>query len=234
MLQIAICDDEPAFVARVRGLTQRFFAAQGQAVELHCFTSATAFAQSDLAAYGLVLLDVLMQEMDGIQAAKALRAQNRGAILIFLSAYIDYAIMGYKVHAFSYLLKEDLTGTFDTTMREALRELRHRDNTMTVTIQNRPVTLALAQLLYLESRQHLLCAHLTTGAELEFYGRMQDWEATLAPEGFLRIQKSILLNMDLCKKISNYQAYLTNGETLPCSRQNYSALIESLLNWKGR
>lgn len=108
MLQIAICDDEPAFVARVRGLTQRFFAAQGQAAELHCFTSATAFAQSDLAAYGLVLLDVLMQEMDGIQAAKALRAQNRGAILIFLSAYIDYAIMGYKVHAFSYLLKEDL------------------------------------------------------------------------------------------------------------------------------
>ena len=234
LIRVAICDDEPVFVARVEELARRFFGGQGLEAEIDCFTSPLAFVSGGLANYQLVLLDVSMEELDGIQAAKALREQNQDAILIFLSAYVSYAIMGYSVRAFSYLLKEELSGTFDTTMREALRELRHRKSSVTLTIQNRPVTVELAGLLYLESRRHLLCAHLTTGAELEFYGKLQDWEADLAPEGFLRIQKSMLVNMDLCKKISNYQAYMANGERLPCSRRNYTQLIEKLLNWKGR
>lgn len=234
MIRVAICDDEPAFVARVEQLARRFFDGQGLEAEISCFTSPLAFVASDLASYQLALLDVSMEELDGIQAARALRQQNGDAILIFLSAYVSYAIMGYAVRAFSYLLKEELSGTFATTMQEALRELRHRKSSVTLTIQNRPVTVELAGLLYLESRRHLLCAHLATGTELEFYGKLQDWEADLAPEGFLRIQKSMLVNMDLCKKISNYQAYMANGERLPCSRQNYTQLVEKLLNWKGR
>ena len=234
LIRVAICDDEPAFVAKVEELTRRFFDGQGVEAEISRFTSPLAFVTSGLAGYDLVLLDVSMQELDGIQAAKALREQNQDAILIFLSAYVNYAIMGYAVRAFSYLLKEELAGTFATTMGEVLRELRHRKSSVTVTIQNQPVTLELARLVYLESRRHLLCAHLTTGAELEFYGKLQDWEAALAPEGFLRIQKSMLVNMDLCRKISNYQAYMANGERLQCSRQNYTQLVEKLLGWKGR
>jgi len=234
LIRVAICDDEPAFVAKVEELIRRFFDEQGLQADISCFTSPLAFAASELASYQLVLLDVSMRELDGIQAAKSLREQNESAILIFLSAYVNYAIMGYAVHAFSYLLKDELSGTFDTTMREALRELRHRNSSVTLTIQNQPVTVELAGLLYLESRRHLLCAHLTTGAELEFYGKLQDWETSLTAEGFLRIQKSMLVNMDLCKKISNYQAYMANGELLPCSRRNYTQLVEKLLNWKGR
>lgn len=234
MIRVAVCDDEPAFVRKVEELAQRFFEEQSIQVQISSFTSPLAFVASALSDYDLVLLDVSMQELDGIQAARALREQNQSAILIFLSAYVNYAIMGYAVRAFSYLLKDELTGTFSTTMLEALRELRHRKSSVTITIQNQPVTLELARLLYLESRSHLLCAHLRTGGELEFYGRLQDWEATLVPEGFLRIQKSLLINMDFCKKISNYQAYMANGECLPCSRQNYAQLVEKLLGWKGR
>lgn len=234
MIRVAVCDDEAAFVARVEELARRFFQGQGVEAEICCFTSPLAFLDSGLEDYQLVLLDVSMEELDGIRAARALRERNEGAVLVFLSAYVDYAIMGYSVRAFSYLLKEELDGTFDTTMGEALRELRHRRSTVTVTIQNRPVTLELAGVVYLESRGHLLCAHLAAGGELEFYGRLQDWEEKLAGEGFLRIQKSILVNMDLCKKISNYQAYMAGGERLPCSRQNYTRLVEKLLGWKGR
>lgn len=126
MIRVAICDDEPAFVGKVEGLARRFFDGQGMGAEIDCFTSPLAFVSGDLTSYQLVLLDVSMGEMDGIQAAKA------------------------------------------------LRELRHRKSSVTLTIQNQPVTVELAGLLYLESRRHLLCAHLATGAELEFYGRLQD------------------------------------------------------------
>ena len=87
MIRVAICDDEPAFVSKVEELARRFFNGQGMEAEIDCFTSPLTFVSGDLASYQLVLLDVSMEEMDGIQAAKALREQNQAAILIFLSAY---------------------------------------------------------------------------------------------------------------------------------------------------
>lgn len=108
MYQIAICDDEKIFTDKLAHMIKQYSNAHHHVIDLHLFQQAADFIQSSLESYDIVFLDVRFGEISGIEVAKALRAKNENAILIFVSAFIEYAIMGYSVHASAYLLKHSV------------------------------------------------------------------------------------------------------------------------------
>lgn len=69
---------------------------------------------------------------------------------------------------------------------------------------------------------------------LHFYGRMEDLTEELEPEGFLRIQKSYLVNMAHIKKLNFDHVLLSNGEELPVSQKRYAQLKIQYLGWKNK
>ena len=71
-------------------------------------------------------------------------------------------------------------------------------------------------------------------AQLECIGLLSELEGQLAGAGFLRIQRSYLVNMAHIEKITNYYAYLSTGEALKVSVQNYREVCRQFLLWKGR
>lgn len=185
MIHAAICDDEAFFVTELAKRTQNYFAQHSIEATVFSFTDPLEFLSNDLAVYDLVFLDVAMDGKNGIEVAKELRKVNSGAVLIFLSAYVDYAIMGYYVRAFTYLLKSELRGTFDTTMEEAMRELRHSTSTLEIPLQGERVRIPLAQIVFLESQRHQILLHGVSEQTFTcFPGKISTLETQLDKEGF--------------------------------------------------
>ena len=105
--KIAICDDEQKDRDFVAALSRRWAGQRGNTVELTEFSSAEQFLfcygeQSD---YDILLLDIEMGQMDGVQLAKQLRQKNETIQIVFVTGYSDYISEGYEVAALHYLMK---------------------------------------------------------------------------------------------------------------------------------
>lgn len=183
--------------------------------------------------YDLILLDMNMQEKNGIEVAKELRSQKIETPIIYISAYIEMAPYGYVVNAFRYLLKNDLEETFCFAMDDVMKELKHHLETIEVRTENVQIELRLSDIVFVESYKRYVLIH-TKKDEYKQYGKISDMEKMLCQKEFLRVHKSYLVNLDHVVKIKNRILFLDNGEEVPCSKERYSEIVHQYVMWKGR
>ena len=231
MLEIGICDDEQACARELEALLDRYLQRRGLEAKISVFASAEALLRSDWQRFSILFLDVVMVRQDGVSAAAEIRRKNPDVSLIFVSAFLDYATMGYQVKASAYLLKQQLAATLDGAMDAILAERQLNRDRLPLMVDGREVLLPLAGISYMESQGKLTLFHGQT--ELSAYQRFSDLEAALGAKGFLRIHRCYILNLAHCVAMKNYQAVLDSGESLPCSRRDYGALVLRFLRWKG-
>ena len=153
--------------------------------------------------------------------------------MIFISAYAEFALQGYSVRAFNYILKNDLDQTFYIVMDSLLDELKLQYETLDLKVENMKQSIRLEDIRYIESFKRYVIIH-TKKEEYKQYGKISDFETLLEEKGFLRIYKSFLINMNHVEKIENKKAYLNGGITLTCSKERYSEIQHKYLLWKGR
>lgn len=110
MLKIAICDDEKYYRDRIENLLKAYLQEHNLNAELVLFQSGESFIsqQENLVKYDIVFLDINMNEMDGIETAMRIRRFYSSTYIIFVTAFIDYALEGYKVNAVRYIMKNTL------------------------------------------------------------------------------------------------------------------------------
>ena len=102
-MNIAICDDEPTFLKQ---LHKRIADMKIPDCEIHEFTSGKdllAFFVKGM--YEVIILDVEMPGLNGLQTAERIRQTDKSVIISFLTNYTEFAVQGYEVNAFRYILK---------------------------------------------------------------------------------------------------------------------------------
>ena len=106
-LQIAVCDDEPMDRQQAVDLTNDIMTAEGLACSLSSYESAATLltAIQDGAQFHILLLDVMMDGLDGMELAAALRELGDATAIIFMSTNREMALRGYEVSAARYLAK---------------------------------------------------------------------------------------------------------------------------------
>lgn len=216
-MNCVICDDNSLFVTQ---LEQRI---KDQCVlndwECHCRrVDVQDLLRLDFSTVDVLFLDIEMPNIDGLEAAKQIRQRYDDLILVFVTGFIDYAPAGYKVHAFRYLLKSRL----DEELPECLMDIKealysNRESIWVKTIDGERC-IRLKSIVYLEGtpKKHTLF-HLYEFGEsinIECLGFLSSYEKQLQDKGFLKIQKSYLVNMQYIQKMTNYYAILKTKETL--------------------
>ena len=166
-----------------------------------------------------------------MQAAKFIRRRNPDISLIFVSAFLDYATMGYQVKASAYLLKDQLAATLESAMDTVLTDRMLDQDQVDIMANDRIISLPLHKICYIESQGRSAVFH--SDALHQTNMRFSDVEALLASKGFLRIHRCYIINPAHCVTIKNYQAIMDTGEMLPCSRTEYSELVKKVMRWKG-
>ena len=186
--------------------------------------------------YDIALLDIDMGETNGIELARKLRAENENIVIIFITNFIQYAPEGFEVQAFRYLLKADLSAKLDSYFDSAVQEVLQRKQLVTISINSEIIDVPVNDILYLESHRRIIVMHLLDEKRpaYQFYGNITELSEKIEPLGFLRIQKSYLVNMHYVEIFQYNKVQLRGGLCLAPSEKNYSELKQKYLHWRGK
>lgn len=235
-MNIALCDDNPAFLRQLREAIMDICAAKDWPCSCICYSSPRELLAADLSSIQVLFLDVDMPGINGLETAHLLRKTHRELIIVFVTGFIEYAPAGYDVAAFRYLLKPELKIKLAQCMRDIWDNLYTSHDTIRVQMLDHDTKMRVHDILYIEgtSQRHtLLHTTLDPDSPLECKGLLAEYESKLADKGFLRIQRSYLVNMAHIEDIRNYNAILDNGSSLRVSRSSYGRICERFVLWEG-
>lgn len=238
MFRIAICDDEKIFAEELKKLISAYMSEKGIVFEIDIFKSGAELAVLDdgIARYTAVFLDINMDGMNGMEAAKKIRAISREVFIVFVTEYMSYALEGYRLDVVRYLLKGDLN--FPATVQECLDAIINKLNLAVEKVfdfREGRKKVKLENLLYVESRLHKLEFHVmeSTVKVYTMYRKLDEVEDMLEGNCFVRIQKSYLVNMKYIISVSRYRAVLTDGLEIAVSRTKYTDVKDKFTQYQG-
>ena len=122
MMRIAIAEDDESFRARLRNYVQRFSKETSMPVQIFEYSDGRELAGSYKPVYDLILLDVQMPYLDGYQVAKEIRKVDQDVILIFVTNLAQYALKGYEVNAYDFVIKPVAYPLFEQKMKKVTVE----------------------------------------------------------------------------------------------------------------
>ena len=239
MLNIAICDDEKYFRNEIRGILEKHLGAEGIVCSIDDFASGEELTDLgiEMQKYDIVFLDINMDQMDGIDAARKIREKSKDIFIVFVTAYIDYTIEGYKVDAFRYILKNN--NMLEGSIEECLDSIRER---MAYEVEQREFdfsegrrTVSLERILFVESNLHRLIFHIMEDSLKQYtvYKTLDEMEKEFEGKGFIRIHQSYLVNVQHVNSISRYYLILDNGTRLSIPRARYNEVQKLIAEYKG-
>lgn len=233
-MTVAICDDNKEFLRLFQERLEAYYALKDWPHQCRSFASGAALLKSDLAKFDVVFLDIDMPDVNGLDVARQLRSRYPELVIVFVTAYIEYAVDGYSVDAFRYLLKDRLAEMLPPCLDAIESKLISSQETIQAQTLTNTVTFRARDITYLEGTptRHVV-VHTYQKEATECLGKLSDYEKRLAEKGFLRIQRSYLVNALHIERMQSYSATLTTGENLPVSRTLYRQVYESYMKWRG-
>lgn len=240
MIRILICDDDQLFMSQMQNMIQDALNAVNVKAKIHLYTQLEEIGYPILSSCDIAFLDVDLNQKKytGMDVARRLRAVRSDAIIFFVTNYIEYAPEGYEVKAFRYILKNEVQNKLVDYLKQALAEHGKTRETIKIQVCGELIDIFLKDILYFESQQHKVIVHIQRSdrkgiKQYVFYASLTTLEQQLESQGFLRVHKSYLVNMEHIKKYQCTQLELVNGTTLNVSEKNYSQQKSKYLLWKG-
>jgi len=160
-LEIAVVDDEKAIREHICALIEE--QKPGSHIEAYA-TGGELLASGKR--FDIVFLDIQMDGMNGIEAARKLRERQEDTVLIFITGIKEYVFDALDLYAFHYLLKPVDEGKFAEVLQRAAGEAKKKKEKKCLFIRTRNLTLDQSDILYIESRagRFLICTLRETAA----------------------------------------------------------------------
>ena len=225
-MRIAVIDDQPADRDYIAALVTRWAKERDQTVVTVPFPSSESFlfTYSEDKDFDILLLDIEMGAINGVELAKTIRAENDALQMVFITGFPDFIAEGYEVSALHYLMKpvdrDKLFSVFD----RAAANLGKAERWILLPSGDGQTRVRLDRILYAEAFGHDLTVHTEDG-DFAFRKTIGAWEAELDPEaGFVRCHRSVLVNLRYVSKIMRTDVVLDNGTVLPLARNAVQAV----------
>lgn len=228
MLKIAVCDDEPVFVEQISDRIKKYMP---DCTIYNFFSSEDLLLQEEI--FDIYFLDIQMEKMNGIEAARKLRELDEESIIVFITGAKEYVFEAFDVAALHYLVKPVADEKLQEALNRAKREIEKKQNRSSKQIfiktRNKNITLDIADILYLENEMRKIVAHTVKG-ELSFYGVMADMERETGA-GFFRCHRGYLVNLSYVAEYDTENITLTNGEKIYLSKDRYHDFVKQYMRY---
>lgn len=240
-MKIVICDDDAFYREEIRRCVEDNENKKGVQYALTVWDSVDALLESgELETCDVLFMDIQFEGKElGIRAAREIRRQNFRTVIILISVHYHYAVAGYRVNAFRFILKGDgMRADIAEALTEAPKRLKEYRKVRL--LEEAGLTGYPEEVCYIESKGHFLELHLREEREdcglCRVKGKLDDLEAELkgAPAcRFLRTHKSFLVNTADIWKLERYQVILLDGTELPVPKNRYREIQDAYLREKG-
>ncbi|MDE7176948.1 MAG: LytTR family DNA-binding domain-containing protein [Lachnospiraceae bacterium] len=239
MFRIAICDDESLFAEELKKLISDYMMEKGLVYEIDIYTSGETLVDLgiEVTKYTAVFLDINMENIDGIKAAEKIREVSREVFIVFVTAYVNYSLEGYRLDAVRYLLKSstNFVSTVNECVDALMDKLNYSVEKKVFDFQEGKREVSLERLLYIESNLHKLEFHVMEDDMKIYtmYETLNEFENQLAVNNFIRIHQSYLVNVKYIKNVVRYKVILTNGAELVIPKARYTYVKEQFISYQG-
>ena len=242
MLKCIAIDDEPLALRQLTSYIEKI-----PYLELTATCNNALEAQQLLASQhvDLIFVDINMPDLSGVEFVRSLVDRP---MVIFTTAYSEYAVEGFKLDAVDYLLKPFSFADFSRSAGKAnsLYELRHNQRAgepeatpealpkdkeyISVKADYKVSLVKISNIVYLESEGEYVRMHLDDGTTITTLFRLKNMEAALPSDMFMRVRRSYIVNLRCIKGYVRGRVFLSDTEYVPIGenyKESFQHYIES-------
>lgn len=231
--KIAVCDDERTMLRQLSQYLTQIQDELGEQFDLAYFASSEELLAHTPKDVQVILLDISMGNMTGMECARTLRSKGCEAAIIFITNLTEYAVEGYEVRAFAFLPKPVLYAELKDRLTRCFHQIdRQHKAVLPIETDAGIEMLFIEEILYAEVYQHETSFALTdkrvTGAV-----QLSQIEERLSPHGFFRCHRSYLVNMAKIKRIGTDAVVMPDGASIPVSRHRRKKFLDAFAGYMG-
>lgn len=230
--RIAIVEDNPEESKQLSTFFERFGEEQGDRFLLDHFPSAEAFLNKYRPVYDIVFMDIQLAALNGMDAAVRLREIDKDVMLVFVTNMVQFAVKGYEVRAFDFMVKPLNFPVFSMKLQRMLTELNVRtEQELMIPVANQLIRISASRLKYIEVSGHKLIFH-TADRDITAYSSLKSVESELDSRVFVRCNSGYLVNLKYVRAVKDYTV-LVDQDELPISRPKRKAFVQALGDYLG-
>lgn len=223
---IAICDDEHVETELLQGYLQHLEAERGDSFSVRSFSSGEQLLAQFSKNTDILLMDIGMNGISGLDTIRKLREQETDVCVIFITSLTQYAIEGYSVHAFGFLPKPLSYLRFRRTMDEALAALEsEKSSTLALPVETGTQYIDFTRVCYVEVYGRMICVTRENGLSLECRMSLANLERVLNSWKFFRCHNNFLVNFAYVERIESGKLTMKDGRVIPVSKHRYQELL---------
>lgn len=232
MYRIALVDDEKIFTDQIEEYIRQYQAENPAEFQVSVFHSSTEFIAGFQKEYDLILLDVEMPKLNGMELAHKIREMDEQVVLMFITNMAQYAIHGYSVGALDFVTKPINYYTFAMKLTRALKRVPKKESTsILLTMADGVKRIDIKQIFYLEVQNRLL-HYYTDEGEFVVRGSLQAAEEKLAGHPFEKCNHWYLVNLMHVKEVRK-NIVVVGSHELEISRRNKTSFLKALTDYMG-
>ncbi|WP_455138770.1 LytR/AlgR family response regulator transcription factor [Thermophilibacter sp.] len=233
MIHTLIVEDEAEEAERLISYVRRYGEAHNETFQVTWLRSAMDML-SEKARYDLVLLDINLPGINGMEAAQLMRLFDEVTPIVFVTNLAQYAVKGYEVGATGFIVKPVTWGNLSLNLDRVMRSIRQNaGRSVMVPTEDGLRVVPLSSIVYVEVTGHRLTYHLESDAQLETRGSLGQLEEELAGAPVVRVAKSCIANMDKVSLVRGQGLQMSNGEVLRISRSRKREVLDAVTDYLG-
>lgn len=234
MIEIAIVEDEKTEFEKLVSYIEKYSNQYDIKTNCQWFTSAEKLFENYPKDLHLIFMDINLEGMDGMSAVKQMRERNNNVCIIFVTNLAQYAIGGYEVSAFDFILKPLNYYSFSMKFKRFCNYYTMKiGQELCITTRDGIYLINSKDIRYVEIMKHLLTYHLADGRTICCSGTLNSVRERLNGDIFVQCNRSCLVNLRYVKSVEGLDVVISPNESLQISRDARKTFLEHLNNYLG-
>lgn len=213
-MKIFVCDDERKFREEINAVVSETMPEAG--VDLFA-TGINLLEQMDKEICDILLLDIDMPELSGMDVAAKLAGFSKKPLLVFVTNHDELVYESFRYHPFGFVRKQFLRDELEKVLNDCKAELEQGKHHFNFRAEGKEVCLLLSEIRYFESEGNYVKVYAESGS-YRFRSTITAVECALRTEGFIRVHKGFLVNQSAIRLFGAEEAELTDGSLLPVGK----------------
>lgn len=232
MIRFAIIDDEIEVANKLTSYIDKYFQINNCQCEVKFFDTASKFLENYHFDFDAIFMDINMPGVDGMSATKELRRLDKNVKIIFVTSLAQYAIKGYEVNAFDFVVKPVNYYTFAMKLDRLMENYREKEGaSIIIKANNSFIKTPVSDIKYIEVSDHKLIVH-TISNDFVTYDTLSNYLNLLKNEPFALCNRCYLVNLKYVNKVNKDAVYIGNN-CIQMSRRKYKEFMNSLNKYLG-
>ena len=229
LIRIVLVEDAPDSNTIMKSYLERFSAETEYVFEIKTYEDGVSFLQEYDYSADIILMDIDLPGQSGIETVRKLREQDKNVLIMFVTSLVHYAVEGYSVEAFDYIVKPVAYYEFLVKIKRALaRVVSRRDKRLEIHLKGGvgKAFVFVSDIKYVEIMGHTLIYHTTNG-NYSCYGSMKSICEELRNFPFALCNRCYLVNLRYVSGINQFEVMIGN-ETLQISHLKRAEFMKRL------